>query len=320
MNDIMENEFRDLVFSNNSTTFQTLSELNVTDMNTIISAVETNTQNITSNTDGIVLLNEQLTALGLTVQNYQTANNAHFVTLDTQIIDINDKLITVNLDIDNLNTDVANLTTTVDTMQTQVTELSTQVDTLSSNVSTLQTQLEAQAELITTMQTSISSLETAQGVQAGQITNLESDVSLLQSTQGIMNGKIETLQSQVSTLQGDINTLQNDLFDVRVKTNNWYDDNRHDYLILRGIPYWILPLNGNPPIQAQFNGTVGDPISYGSNVTLQFIDGPPSITGIVYGIGRWYTAEGTLKTSSDWAIDVEGTDAIQVNMAWKVIP
>lgn len=120
----MTSELADLIFSTNSTLFKTLSELEVTDLLLIKATVDQNTADL-------IDLKTQVDSLGVTLFNYQSATNANFATVNTQLLD---------------------LETTTNQLEAQMLVLSTKVDELESVVGQdhgLVEQLNSQVQILT---------------------------------------------------------------------------------------------------------------------------------------------------------------------------
>jgi uncharacterized coiled-coil protein SlyX len=161
----MQNELKDLIFSNNSTLLATLSELDVTDLASNIAQTEKNTADL-------INLKSEIDSLGLTLSRYQADTNANFATvnqriseqdavisgLSVQISDLSELIDHMATRLDQQDLKINKLAIDVENNNTLVNNLSISVSRLASDVEDLETLVNGFDARITSNSTAIDSL------------------------------------------------------------------------------------------------------------------------------------------------------------------
>lgn len=157
----MSNSIKDLIFEGDATLFEVLDNLDVPDLLGLKSNVDTNTNLLTE-------YKIQLDALAKKQDNFEATTTANFISLNTQIEQLNESMIVLQTNVDNVRSDISRLDNgqyqleqSVSLAHEKIQALDTSLSDLYFKVNTLEGQDIVNRENIKTLQANVTTLQAA---------------------------------------------------------------------------------------------------------------------------------------------------------------
>lgn len=163
----MSSSIKDLIFDQDSTLFEVLDELDVPELLNIQSSVNTNT----------TLLAEykvQLDALARKQDNFEATTTANFISVNTQIENLNNSIASLQTDIEGFHTSISRLDNGQYQLEQSVNSINQEIEELNASVTALNSSIETIDEDITTLNGEITSVNNSIGtLQAATFTGVK---------------------------------------------------------------------------------------------------------------------------------------------------
>lgn len=184
---------RELIFDNNSTLFQTLDKLEITQLATDINSIS----------NKLVYLDESIRTLANTVDSNYRQIQGEIQTSNSQILALTNEISNIKLNISAIQQDVTSATQTADAALTQVANVTADVALVNSKVTTLQSQVASLNTSVSTLNSSVSSLTTQVNMLSNQYVILTTSIDTLTAKVTQIDSSISTLTSRVTSLEAN---------------------------------------------------------------------------------------------------------------------
>uniref|UniRef100_W8APM3 Putative ORF3 protein n=1 Tax=Ceratitis capitata TaxID=7213 RepID=W8APM3_CERCA len=228
----MSRDIKDIIFNENSTLFQVLDQLDITDIVDIKAQTNSLQREVSAN-------KIQLDSLAIKQDNFEGTTNAHFVAINTQFQNQSEQLADIESNIVVVKDDIGILSERVKDHQNQIDDFYASFELLDQQLSNIQ-------QSIIDLGDSFEDLEKRQNEVDIKVNTMSTKVESLKVSIDATNKRVSEINSKVSIMQSDIVTIQKQIVTgVRVlqgtKLYVWqYQFGRMSEFTYAGIDAWML--------------------------------------------------------------------------------